>query len=99
MGEKIPANREPTADRPKRGRGRRKWVPTTDDLKKVENLSARGLTYPQIADALGIHLDTLIERRKEFSPFSEAFRRGRAAGLAIAGSVIFDTMTKSEGSS
>jgi hypothetical protein len=95
MAEKIPANRQPSADRPKRRRGRPKWMPTEEDLKKVENLAARGLTYQQIADALGIHLDTLLERRKEFSEFSGAFQ-GRAAVLAIAGSVIFDTMTKSK---
>jgi Transglutaminase-like superfamily len=60
--------------------------------QKGRNLSARGLTCQQIADGLGIHLDTLIETRKEFSEFSERFQRGRAAVLAIAGSVIFDTM-------
>jgi hypothetical protein len=94
MSEKIPANREPTADRPKRGRPR--WMPTPEQIKQVENLSARALSYEEIAEALNINIKTLIARRRDFSEFSDAFRRGRAAATAIAGDVIMDSMTQKE---
>jgi DNA invertase Pin-like site-specific DNA recombinase len=36
--------------------GRKPWMPP--DLEQVEALASSGLTYAQIADALGIHLHT-----------------------------------------
>src|SRR5271167_248660 len=79
--------------RPKRGRPR--WQPTAENIKQVEALAARGLTYQDIADTFGISIPTLIARRRELFDFSEAIRRGRGSGRAIAGGVIFDAMTKS----
>lgn len=83
-------------ERPIKKRGRRPWLPTEQNVKDVKNLAARGLTYQQIADALGISMDTLIHRRKEIRVFAEAFQKGRAEGIAVAASVVFDTITKSK---
>jgi hypothetical protein len=84
--------------RPKRKRarsgganGRPKWVPTPEHIKEVEDLAARGLTYQEIADALGISISTLYERRAEFANFAAAFKKGKAAGTAIMAGVVFDT--------
>jgi hypothetical protein len=45
---------------------------------------------------LGIGLTTLYEKQHEFAQFVQAFKKGRAAGCAIAASVIFDTINKSK---
>jgi hypothetical protein len=76
--------------------GRPKWIPTAEHIREVEKLAARGMSYQQIADALHISIDTLLERRRDFSDFSGAIKKGRAALFAIAGGILFDTMTKSQ---
>jgi hypothetical protein len=38
----------------------------------------------------------IFARSPEFADFAEAFKKGRAAGCAIAASVIFDTISKSK---
>lgn len=70
------------------GRGRPKWLPP--DLERVEAYAARGLTLQEIAHCLGICYDTLNERRKELSDFSEAIKRGQAKGHAIAANIVHD---------
>lgn len=42
------------------------------DLGRVEDLAAQGLTYEQIADALGISVRTLDGRRSESADFADA---------------------------
>lgn len=71
----------------KPGRGRPKWIP---DLEKVKALAQRGLNMQQIADYFGVHIDTICERKKDFSEFSEAIRQGRANGLGIVSNVLMD---------
>lgn len=53
------------------------------DLKQVEALAANGLTQQQIADSLGISVDTLYSRKRENKDFQEAIKRGKAKGIAI----------------
>lgn len=53
-----------------------------ESLEEVENLASQGLTEAQIADALGIHRVTLIERKKDYSDFADAIKRGKARGIA-----------------
>ena len=60
--------------------GRPKWVP--ENLEQVESLASRGLTLEQIAACLGIHVSTLYEKKKEYSDFAEAIKRGKAKGIA-----------------
>ena len=69
-------------------RGRPRWQPP--DRQAVEDLAARGLTEGQIAAALGISHDTLINKKREFSEFSEAIARGKAKGVETIANVLFD---------
>lgn len=52
------------------------------DLTHVESLAARGMTFEQIASALGISDATLRVRRREHKEFSDAIQRGRSKGIA-----------------
>ncbi len=60
------------------------------DIKEVERLASRGLTEGQIADALGICQDTLIARKKKYSEFSNAIKKGQAAGIATIANNLFE---------
>jgi Helix-turn-helix of insertion element transposase len=68
--------------------GRPKWIPP--DLKQVESLASKGLTFEQIADALGIHVATLFRKKREFSEFSEALKKARATGIALVANKLFE---------
>lgn len=48
-----------------------------DKLVLVEGWSRDGLTQKQIADNLGINVDTLIEYKKKYPDFSEALKKGK----------------------
>lgn len=48
-----------------------------DKLILVEGWSRDGLTQKQIADNLGINVDTLIEYKKKYPAFSEALKKGK----------------------
>ena len=58
---------------------RRKSVAALD-LKKIEDLAAKGLTLEQIAAALSIDVRTLYNHRKKFREVGEAINRGAARG-------------------
>ena len=60
------------------------------DLKKVDRLAARGLSFEQIATALGISDKTLLKRRRENSEVSEAIKRGKERGIAQVANKLFD---------
>jgi len=70
-----------------RKRGRPKWQPP--ELDVVEKLASRGLTDKQIAEALGICHDTLIEHKRQNSEFFESIKRGRAQGLWLISNALF----------
>lgn len=48
-----------------------------DKLILIEGWSRDGLTQQQIADNLGINVDTLIEYKKKYPDFSEALKKGK----------------------
>ena len=70
--------------------GRPKFEITPEVCKKAESLAAQGLTLAQIARVLGICYDTLNERRKEYSEFSEAIETGKAKGIAAVTNSMFN---------
>jgi hypothetical protein len=72
----------------KRGPGRPQWIPK--NLHEVEQLAAIGLTEAQIAYSLGICNDTLIRKKKEYSEFSEAIKRGQANGIGKVANKLFE---------
>lgn len=49
----------------------------SDKLILVEGWSRDGLSQQQIANNLGINVDTLIEYKKKYSDFSQALKKGR----------------------
>lgn len=72
------------------GAGRPKIIPGDAMCKKAESLAAQGLTLEQIALTLGISYDTLNERKKEYSEFSEAIALGKAKGIATVSNALFN---------
>ena len=69
--------------------GRPPFVVTLEICKKAERLAAQGLAEYQIADVLGINSDTLLEKKKEYSEFSEAIRVGKSKGVATIANALF----------
>lgn len=51
---------------------------TPDRVKRITDALALGASYRRAAQAGGIHIDTLIEWRKEHSEFSEAVEKAEA---------------------
>lgn len=70
--------------------GRPKFEITDDVCKKAQSLAAQGLTLEQTAHSLGISYQTLNERRKEFTQFSEAIELGKAKGIATVTNALFN---------
>lgn len=70
--------------------GRPQFEITDDVLKKAEALASQGLTKKEIARVLGICYQTLNEKTKEFSEFSEAIKNGRAKGVATISNALFN---------
>jgi predicted sugar kinase len=68
--------------------GRKPWTPP--DLGRVEALAFAGLTYTQIADALGIHLHTLLRKRSQSEEFAEALKRGKAKGISAVANKMWE---------
>lgn len=62
--------------------GRPLFEITEEILETVESYAARGLNQQQIADALGIHVATLCEKKNQHREFYEAIKRGKAKGIA-----------------
>lgn len=70
--------------------GRPSFEVTNKVIEKVERLAATGLNLKEIAAVLGISYDTLNEKRKEFSEFSEAIEGGRAKGVGMIKNRFFE---------
>ena len=65
-------------------------------IDKVEKLAAQGLHQYQIADVLGICYQTLNEKKKEFSGFSDAIRIGKSKGVATITNAVFNKAAKGD---
>lgn len=63
---------------------------TPEILVKVETMASRGLTNDQIALSLGWHPDTLYAKKRAFSEFSDAIKRGKAKGLLQISNKMFE---------
>lgn len=69
--------------------GRPPYEITAKIIAKVEKLAAQGLAEYQIAAVLGIHPDTLIEKKKAYPDFSDAIKNGKAKGIATITNKLF----------
>lgn len=63
---------------------------TAELCEKAKSLGAKGLNLKEIAHVLGMHYDTLNEKRKEYSEFSDAIAVGRSSGVALIKNKMFD---------
>ena len=48
-----------------------------DKLILIQGMARNGLTQQQIANNLGISIDTLIENKKKYSEFNDALKKGK----------------------
>ena len=64
------------------GAGRKPWIPSDEELEKVTKLASQGMTQTQIADCLGIHIATLMAKKKEFDQLNEAIKKGKSLGIS-----------------
>lgn len=48
-----------------------------DKLILIQGMAREGLTQQQIANNLGISIDTLIENKKKYSEFNDALKKGK----------------------
>ena len=71
-------------------RGRPEFKITNEVLKKVEKFASQGMTYGQIAAALGIDPDTLVKYRRKNSDFSAAIKVGQATGIGKITNALFE---------
>jgi hypothetical protein len=85
--ENLPVVNSPEIAKRDSKAGRKPWIP--QDLGQVETLASTGLTYTQIADALGIHVHTLLRKRSQFEAFAEALKRGRAKGISAVANKLW----------
>ncbi len=70
--------------------GRPPFKITSDVLKKVEGFASRGMNQQQIADALGINIDTLKKYKNINSSFLVAIKEGQAKGIAKVTNALFE---------
>lgn len=70
--------------------GRPSWVPTPETIEEVERMASRGLTQEQIADAIGIGLSTLMNKKNQFEEFKDAIVRGQAKGIGAVANALFN---------
>lgn len=60
------------------------------DIDRIEYLAGLGLTEAEICSSLGISEDTLGNRKKESTDFSEAIKRGKAKAAQQVSNALFD---------
>lgn len=70
--------------------GRPAYEVTEEVIKKAEEFASRGLTLEQVAHCLGIHRDTLNEKKKIYNDLSDAIKRGQAKGIDQVTNFLFD---------
>jgi len=63
------------------------------NLEKVQELASRGLTYRQLATALGVNLKTIQKHKKINQELQAAIDLGRAKGLAEVSNSLFESAT------
>lgn len=66
------------------------WVPSYESLQEIELMAGNGLTEGQIADAIGIHQDTFINRKHEYPEIAEHIKSGRAKALNHVSNALYE---------
>jgi DNA-binding XRE family transcriptional regulator len=68
----------------------------TFDHKEIELLAANGLTLDEMAAALGVSRDTLLERRKDTPEFDAAIRKGKAGLKSEIANILTERARKGD---
>ena len=63
---------------------------TQEVIDKCKRLAAQGLNYEQIASCIGLHVSTLIEKRKAYPELDEAIKEGRNEGIANVSNALYE---------
>ena len=79
-----------------KSRGRPPFEITPELLAKVEMLGSQGLTQTQIASVIGCALSTLMDKKKNYTEFSEAIKRGQAKGIAKITNKLFQKASEGD---
>lgn len=70
--------------------GRPKFVIDEKVIAEVEKLAGQGLTEKEIALCIGCSQETLIKKKRQYSEFSEAIKRGKAKSHAKIANALFE---------
>lgn len=65
----------------------------TDNLKKIEELSAQGLSIGEIAQSLGISRSTLYKYKKQSTELTDAIKKGRESAVEKIENAMFNSAT------
>lgn len=69
----------------------RKPIEVTPALcRKAQRMASKGQTEEQIAESIGIAYSTLREKKKEFSAFSAAIKKGKAKAITEIENALFE---------
>lgn len=71
--------------------GRPPWSPNEEDLLKIENAAARGLSKQQIATYIGIGYSTMATKYEEYPEIRERIKKGRDLAVAQVANELFQT--------
>ena len=68
----------------------KKWIPTEKILKDIEQMAMTGLDEQDIAWNLGVHPNTLSQKKHEYPEIEKSITRGCAQGIRRATSSLLD---------
>jgi DNA invertase Pin-like site-specific DNA recombinase len=75
------SKKEATPTKKNKG-GRPKWMPTEEDISKIERLASIGYSKEHIAYTFDKNPDTIYQRINDTPEFSEAIKKGEAKAAA-----------------
>lgn len=62
--------------------GRPPWIPSQEELEKIETLASQGLNQEQIMHCIGVGVSTYHDKKDQYPQLVEALKRGKSKGLA-----------------
>jgi len=68
----------------------KKWIPTPEILKDIEQMAASGLNEQDIAWNIGLHPTTFSEKKSDYEDLEESISRGRARGVRRVTSALVE---------
>ena len=68
----------------------KKWIPTPEILKDIEQMAASGLNEQDIAWNIGIDHGTLTRKKHDFEQIEQSISRGRAQGVRRVTSALVE---------